>query len=356
MSENEGPNALAERIAEAIYPGPASGAHRTLVAGEILPILRAALAPLQERAEKAEEARRIAEDDKGRSGTALPAGAEKRIADYERDRVQDAALVEKAHNDARAAEERAALAAGLHQIAFDRIAVLAAKLAAAEARASRMKATADNMLAALTDEKERATKAEGERDEAQRRLTYAEGAPRRSIVATLAMLDERDTARAELSAAQERIATLEGERAHAEDKLCAYQCGPCREERGPWHQRGCPSWRDEVAPPPVPDPEVALKAMTEVAEPPTKGPRRTPEEHHPLCRHKDHDHYPANCTMLLRERIPTRAETDNPPAEPVKAAARPRCKTVFPVGCFGSDHCVKPAGHSGDHAGYEWPE
>lgn len=32
---------------------------------------------------------------------------------------------------------------------------------------------------------------------------------------------------------------------------CAYQCSPCRWEPGPWHDRGCPSWRPEIAPVPA---------------------------------------------------------------------------------------------------------
>ena len=31
------------------------------------------------------------------------------------------------------------------------------------------------------------------------------------------------------------------------DRVCAYGCGPCRWEPGPWHERGCPSWRPNIA-------------------------------------------------------------------------------------------------------------
>ena len=71
----------------------------------------------------------------------------------------------------------------------------------------------------------------------------------------------------ELAQARERIAELEEDlhsvmdsldktaeqkiKAEAEfppdDRACAYGCGPCRWEPGPWHAKGCPSWRKEAA-------------------------------------------------------------------------------------------------------------
>ncbi|MDD5547114.1 MAG: hypothetical protein PHO67_08190 [Candidatus Omnitrophica bacterium] len=37
----------------------------------------------------------------------------------------------------------------------------------------------------------------------------------------------------------------------AGDRECAYGCGRCRWEPGPWHQIGCPSYRDTVGPDPL---------------------------------------------------------------------------------------------------------
>lgn len=158
-----------------------------------------------------------------------------------------------------------------------------ANLRAADERAATLEKELEATAAAVREALERAEKAEAD-------LHNARTAYKRNIDGKTALLirqskrnretrDNLDIVRAELSAAQERIAVLEGERAVpaicpgsnqpparvSELILGTGTCGICQHVCGMSSLSVCVThpWTPPPVPPPVPDPEAALKAMTE---------------------------------------------------------------------------------------------